>query len=121
MYRPPLHVISALRSIELTLLLKAVLQTVARLEDSQLERVVDHAGQRGAEQLGVLGCCKLVHVQTQALKPGRVNGLIGRVKANAGTVSTKRSDAVTFRYLALSKRAVLHVTGVIVPGQTLAR
>ena len=100
----------------LTLLLKAVLEALARFEDPQFERVVDHAGQRGAEQLGAVCRRQLTHVQTQALKPGRVDWVIGRVKADAATVIGKRSESVTYRCLAPGKRAVLHVTGIIVPG-----
>ena len=77
--------------LTLTLLLQAVLKTITRFEDSQLERVVDHTGQSSAEELGAVRRGQLTDVEPKALEPGRVNRVIGRVKANAGTVMERPS------------------------------
>ena len=97
------------------MLLQTVLKTVSRFEDPQLERVVDHTGQGGAEEFGPLGGGELTDVQPESLEAGRVGRLVDGVKADAEKVTT-RSGSVTPRCLVRSQRAGLHVTGIIVPG-----
>ena len=72
-----------------------------RLEDPQLERIVDHTGQRSAEEFGPIRRGKLADVQPESLEAGRVDRVIHGVKANTETNGQRAGRGVITGWLKL--------------------